>query len=271
MTKLVGYGCSFTAGSEIVDHKFLGTTRTRLDQIKIDKGRGTWKEILLHFGLDHDPMDHKLSKDIFRTMDISKRGDLFHAEDLSRSLTWVRYLAEMRGHSHYKNRGLGGVSLEHCLFFIEDDINRGFIDLDKDEIIVQVPHPYRWMSWKYDGKFETISPNHLFIVNTGSNGNHEMNIHSVTWKMYQLLRRLDDMGIKFFFIEHPPQKHFKDLRQDNQNLDIDDWVEPFWNWVFDNCIQTPGWDDTDDKHGWGHYGTKTHYEIAEYLNDKLGN
>ena len=67
------------------------------------------------------------------------------------------------------------------------------VSLDLDEIIVQVPHPYRWLSFKHDGEFTTLRPTQLFSLPIGSDGTtygtkpdinsfqtHELNIYNIT-------------------------------------------------------------------------------------------
>ena len=283
MTRLVAYGCSHTGGNELADHIVLKQPREKVDIVKSSYGQGNWDKIFDYFGFDSDPMD-EMEFDIFRYIDITRIEELHCGEDLNRSLSWVRYLAEMRGFSHYKNRGYGGASLEHCLFFLENDLMNREVSLDLDEIIVQVPHPYRWLSFKHDGEFTTLRPTQLFSLPIGSDGTtygtkpdinsfqtHELNIYNITWRYYKSMKQLKQLGGNFFFIEKTPEDIKNDLYLDCDETPSFEWVEYCWNWIIENCIKTGCYYDTDDKHGWGHYGTDVHYDIARDLNDKLGN
>ena len=287
MTRLVAYGCSYTAGTEIADHIVLNQPRKIVDDLKIEFGQGKWQEILDHFEFDHDPLRDLSGGNFYRWYDINETDELFTAEDINRSSTWVRYLAELRGHSHYRNRAMGGASLEHAVWFIEQDIMNGVIDLEKDKVIVQVPHPYRMFAFGDDGNPKSVVPNGFLKgfsrreewKNVLDTPVWEFNAFNVTWRYYKALRTLKSYGISFLFLELPPRYMEENVHYDcpaglktaDRNVDTT-WVGKCWGWITDNSIHGcfDDWSKVD-KHGWGHYTTKEQSKIAEYLNDKLGN
>lgn len=306
MTRLVGYGCSFTAGTELSDHILLNQPREVVDSIKRKFGHGSWQKILDHFGFKEDPKKigdsllprssiiNSMPADIspYRCYDINETDELVTGEDINRSLTWVRYLAELRGHSHYKNRGIGGSSLEHVLWHLHEDIINGSIDLEKDEIIIQVPHPYRLFSFRQDGNSQSVMPSglfHGFEKNESPVNLANFNSFNVTWRYYRDLKTLNALGIPFFFLEVPPRLLEKNMHYDekvgggsiDRNVDVS-WMDKCWDWIVDNSLYVYSgvmrwpfhhffYGPDHNRHGWLHYFTEEHIKIAEKLNDKLGN
>ena len=284
MTRLVGYGCSYTCGTELSDHILLNQPRNVVDDVKRKFGHGSWKKILDHFGFEYDPI--KKGEDIsgspYRWHNVNEKISSPISEDLNRSLTWVRYLAELRGHSHYKNRGNGGASLEHVLWCLEEDIINGEIDLEKDKIIVQVPHPYRLFSFKNNGTPKSKMPSGIFEgfeKNESPVNLENFNSFNVTWKYYRDLRTLNTLGIPFFFLEVPPRNLEKNMHYDSiagketaeRTVDVS-WMDKCWDWIVDNSVYVySGFGIAQPRHGWLHYFTEEHINIAEELNDKLGN
>tara|TARA_R100001463_G_scaffold111327_2_gene166197 strand:- start:359 stop:1168 length:810 start_codon:yes stop_codon:yes gene_type:complete len=269
MTRLVSYGCSHTSGAELADHIMLGTDIETVDKLKSKYISGgdtlpqAWKKIWNEYGFSFDP--YSKFDDIFRSVSLKEIPHLESGEDICRSLTWVRYLTELRGHTHYINRGFGGGSLELCVYLLEGDIIDGIIDTKKDEVIVQVPHPYRWMELDFDGMHKTITPY------------EQGNYWNMTWSYYQLLRHIKLLGVKYFFIEKPTWRLRNEIREDN----FDSWSNPinnnkelfakYWNWIGENAIPTNDEFYSNPKHAGEHYYTETHKLMAENLNDKLGN
>ena len=289
MTRLVGYGCSFTAGAELADHDMLGCDIETIDNLK--RQGLVWDEIWKKLGHDVDPFAD--FHDLFRTVKLEEIPNLKEGEDICRSRSWVRYLAELRGHDRYKNHAQGGTSLTTAIYFLETDIINGWVNPDEDEIIVQVPHIYRWMTFDIDGNFSQIRPENIFesmikfkqehdnnfMVSESAYLVNEMNYWNLTWRYYQQLKHLHNMGVKFFFIESPPLRMRDqvvsdvDISQKAHEYVREDF-EKYWNWIDSNAIDTkPVWQNwtRSKRHGNNHYFERTQIDIARYLNDKLGN
>ena len=263
MSRLVAYGCSHTAGSELADHIMLGTDIKTCDGIKRkhltqgDTIPQAWEKMWKQFGFSVDPYD--LFDQIFKTIKLKEIPFLEYGEDLNRSLTWVRYLAELRGHSSYLNQGIGGCNLEQCLYALERDIMEGEVDPELDEVIVQVPHPYRWIEFSYEGQVSTF---HQYDI---------ANYFNITWTYYQLLRHLRFLKAKYFFIEAPAWRLQADMKSDHP-LEIDDTnrrifsaFERCWQWIQTNAIPTDDEFTPSPRLGGNHYFTETQKEIATHL------
>ena len=269
MTRLVAYGCSHTAGAELADHIMLGTDIETVNKLKaryISEGDTipqAWEKIWKIYGYAVDP--YSKFGNIFRSISLKEVPHLEHGEDICRSLTWVRYLAELRGHTHYMNHGFGGGSLELCLYLLEEDIMDGSIDITKDEIILQVPHPYRWLELQFDSMHKTVTPYEW--------GNY----WNITWNYYHLLRHMKLLGVKYIFIEAPSSRLQSETKADNPDTGEiggtrrKEVFDKYWQWIGENAIPTNDEFTPNPRHAGNHYYTETQKEIAEHLNDKLGN
>ena len=158
MTRLVAYGCSHTAGSELADHIMLDTDIKTCDELKrkyLSQGDTipqAWEKMWKKFGFSVDPYD--LFDQIWKTVKLKEIPFLEYGEDLNRSLTWVRYLAELRGHTAYMNMGQGGGSLEQCLYLLERNIAEGWKIQDLLEAAPNAKTmPQIWLDDKYIGGY----------------------------------------------------------------------------------------------------------------------
>ena len=263
MTRLVAYGCSHTAGSELADHIMLDTDIKTCDELKrkyLSQGDTipqAWEKMWKKFGFSVDPYD--LFDQIWKTVKLKEIPFLDYGEDLNRSLTWVRYLAELRGHTAYMNMGQGGGSLEQCLYLLERNIAEGEVDPVLDEVIVQVPHPYRWIEFTKEGKVGTFY------------GYEIANYFNISWTYFQLLRHLKFLGVKYFFIEAPAWRLQADMKADHpietddSNRNILASVERWWQWIETNAIPTNDEFTPSPRLGGNHYFTETQKEIATHL------
>lgn len=130
--RILFYGCSFTAGSELSDLELFPTmTQSQIDKLKIKQGYS-----------------------IYTTVDEKARNEL----DNQRS--WTRWFAdEIR--KPWINRAIGGSSMGQIIFEIEHDLSAGKI-LDNDLIIVGITSPERIC------RFKSNSANSLIIGNAVS-------------------------------------------------------------------------------------------------------
>jgi len=129
--RLISYGCSFTAGSELTDHEFLGFTEDELFKyVKKHKITGTYE--------------------LFDSLNVTPQ---VHREVLAKNSTksWPNYIGK-----HFDlpviNRAIPGSSLSEATYNILKDSHDGRIT-DDDLVIVGVTSPARWFQFTDDGGY----------------------------------------------------------------------------------------------------------------------
>tara|TARA_B110000902_G_scaffold175436_1_gene199124 strand:- start:44 stop:1009 length:966 start_codon:yes stop_codon:yes gene_type:complete len=312
MTRLVGYGCSNTAGDELTDHLILKTTAQKLDMVKREIGgdrnlerlflhqsqpggsvQTVWEYLYHHFGFQYDPrLDGMGITDPYAWQSVDTADDWaskfpMQVEPYSRSLTWVRHLAEHGGYTQYMNRGQGGGSVEMCLYYLQTDLMSGAVNPAEDKIVVQVPHPYRWLGMDFDGDTYTIRPNDLmYKTPIDPKQPDELNFYTVSYRYCTALKHLKMLGAELFFIHQSPQALRRDVLEDNPvGLSSGPYsgslpyrlVQHQWEWVFDNAVDynkdLPTADISGNSergaegsvHGCGHYIAELQKEIGMSL------
>lgn len=113
--RLVSYGCSFTAGDELLDHEL----DPRADKIKRKQGISHWQTLRRQL-VAHDRDQHNLRQ---------------------RQLAWPGHVARQLC-LELDNRARGGHSLAHGVYAYERDRSQARI-LDTDLVIVGMTCPYR--------------------------------------------------------------------------------------------------------------------------------
>lgn len=152
--KIIGYGCSHTAGGESVDHLIAGMTVEECVESKKayhtnDNGRFfEWYEKYMNPN-NMDPEKRKYWYD-----DLLDEGTpgMTTTRQVQEELknTWVRFLSEKMGHE-YKNRAKSGSCINRNVWKLLSDIDNGIVEKN-DLVIFALPSMIRWCYWpeKYD-------------------------------------------------------------------------------------------------------------------------
>lgn len=132
--RIISYGCSFTAGSELGDAGVLGMTEEEMHKlVKKHSSPSLWHLLRTGMNLTHSDAD-RLSRKI---------------EKYNFTKSWPNYVAK-----HFDvslvNRGKGGASLSFIVSRILTDLYNSDIK-DDDLILVGLPAPARWFQYKDDG------------------------------------------------------------------------------------------------------------------------
>ena len=129
--RVVAYGCSWTAGSELMDHVHMGVSFDKCNTIK---------KTYIATGKTHENM-HKFIK----KYDIGNPTLV----DLNRRSSWAGQVASLLG-KPLDNRAEGGSSLDQIYFTLYNDFIKGNI-LDTDLVLVGITTPYRVARFGYHG------------------------------------------------------------------------------------------------------------------------
>jgi len=123
----VVYGCSYTAGSELIDHEIVEKSQEWVDNFKRTCGMNEW------------------FKFVDKTLCGEKYNNLLKME---KQRSWAGHLAKMLG-IPCENKAVAGCSLEGMIYFYEKD-KRKFIEPD-DLVIFGLTGPARFMRIDSDG------------------------------------------------------------------------------------------------------------------------
>lgn len=127
--RVVAYGCSWTAGSELMDHVHMGVSFDKCNTIK---------KTYISTGKTHENMHKFIEKyDIDNPLLV----------DLNRRSSWAGQLAELLG-KPIDNRAEGGSSLDQIYFTLYNDLIKGNI-LETDLVLVGITTPYRMVRFGY--------------------------------------------------------------------------------------------------------------------------
>jgi hypothetical protein len=123
--RIVAYGCSFTAGSELMDHVHLKMSFDKCNEIK-------------------QRMSSSL-KNVRKFIDYFK---IEEADALNRQHSWVAYLSR-KLNKPFENRAEGGSGLDQIYFKIYTDLNAGLISKN-DLVIVGLTGISRIVTFNHD-------------------------------------------------------------------------------------------------------------------------
>ena len=129
-TRIVSYGCSFTAGSELTDHDIIGITEEELlETIKKQKFIGS-REVYDYYKINYDTRKKILES--------------------NRSKSWPNYIANYYG-IPLVNRARPGTSLSHATYSLLCDIHKKEIR-PTDLILIGITSPNRWFQFTEKGE-----------------------------------------------------------------------------------------------------------------------
>ena len=132
--RIISYGCSFTAGSELGDAEFLGITEQKWNKlVKKHSAHSNWELFTVGMNMSNDNAA-ALQKDI-NTYNLSK--------------SWPNYVAQYF-HIPLVNRAVPGASISFIVSRILTDLHN-FDIKDDDLILVGLPAPARWFQYMDDG------------------------------------------------------------------------------------------------------------------------
>lgn len=172
--KIIGYGCSHTAGGESVDHLLAGMTLEECVETKKEfysKDNGKFFEWYDKY-TNPNNMDPEKVKYWFEEVP-EGTPDVFITRIVHEELknTWVRFLAEKMG-VDYNNRAKSGSCISRNVWNLLQDIETGVVEKD-DLIVFALPSMIRWCYWpeKFDIDIPVGEPE-TFIVSFWLNPNN---------------------------------------------------------------------------------------------------
>jgi hypothetical protein len=258
--RIVVYGCSYTAGSELADHIVTcpNMSMNEIDTLKRSLGIMEWNSKYLP-GSDTD----------------GRRTKVEH------SFAWPNKLAK-----HFEvpclNRARSGSSLQYSQYLIDKDISDGVIT-DNDLIIVGITSPNRW--FYLDEKGEPQRPIMGYHWNWPSESFHKefvleiYNTYFIAYNFYNSMRYLDMLSDKLngrILLQPVHNSIYSYLRDFGKELDADflkliTTMKDFKSFIdaeysFSGILD---WKNTNESHGGGHPKEPFHQKFANHVAEKL--
>jgi len=249
--RLITYGCSWTAGCEINDHKIFGKT---FHEMQYEK---------LHCK-DIEEFHNKKTENGDTYWSVIKKN-----EDLNRNRAWGYHLAQKLS-LKFLNRAKGGSGIDFSLFSMIFDTQNGTIK-NTDLIIVGLTTPTRLFLWNDNHKIE----NRILGVNLDKKIDKLMHyLWSDNNLIFSYLNTLSSIlmfqNTLVFFVRHNPfeGKFAKDYKINTHNMFLYKKVlEKYKDRFFDrNILLEQGF---HEHCGFGHPQEKEHIILAEKLYQQI--
>jgi len=274
INKIVAYGCSYTAGDEIMDHEFLGMTFAECNRVKqkylnaggitnaIDAWWAGWKDALK---LGIMPPSKQFKNDY----KIGWRPFI----QTQMKMSWAGQLAK-RLNVQFENRAVNGSSLDEHYFKIYTDFQNGRID-NNDLVLCGLTNYRRIIDFRtnrYEPYNNTLV-SHLIPHEEGSRLFLELfNNDFMIYQYCKNIHLLHCLGSKMNLLMQPMQKEF--ILDHIISLDIPEtkqYAESVWNECASSFLSELYLSDEHPRCGFGHPALESHTLLAEQLEDLVRN
>lgn len=270
-SRVVAYGCSYTAGDELLDAPILHRlgSEEEVDNLK----RKYTNQKITEFRSTYYNSKYVDPEWIMPNGNFDWGRKIREEQKLS----WIRHLADNLN-LPYLNRGWGGTSIDYSIFSYEEDLINGTIT-DDDLIIFCIPTPARLMFigghgqpinalFNYPATWPTKDFYSLFT-------RYFCNTHNIYWNYFNKLKYIDLLhrtrgNVLVFFSNidfNYLKSHYFDQIADHP---IDRMVDSISNFPsilkdFPNFVP----EKNEITHGFGHNKIGKHIEIANQLADRI--
>jgi hypothetical protein len=244
INRIVAYGCSYTAGDEIMDHIVMGITFEECNQ---------WKRDYLNKGSASLAYTSK-----FKT-DFKIRWD----DPLHRASSWAGQLANLMN-LPFENRATNGSGLDQQYLKIYSDYENGLI-LDSDLVLVGLTTMNRMIDFRLKEKVATLIskniPNDL-----GSKLLLELyNDDCIVFQYFKTLSLLNSLSSKMRLVMQPMTNHMLDSQLDKLNLQHSrTYADSVWRECTPNVL-SQFYLGSYPKCEYGHPALECHIELAEKI------
>ncbi len=286
-TRIVSYGCSFTAGSELTDHDVIGISENELlSCVRKNKYSGS-KEIY-----DHYNVDEETRKKILKS---------------NRTKSWPNYIA-----NYYNvpllNRAIPGSSLSHATYCLLRDIHSKTIQ-PTDLVLIGITSPNRWFQFTKTGKpfYGVFNRGWTYLEHPLATENYRKeleknwyNVYNLIYTHYKEILFLSNLSnsmnkqiklcyairapsfIQHLFPTELPQGFLRNIFPNEFSTTSDESNEStFFDFChrlipYDNFIdpeislsELSSWKDVSKHHAFGHPRVELHKQFADMLINKM--
>lgn len=263
--RIISYGCSFTAGSELTDHLVIGMEEKDLfSYVKENDIRGTFQ--------------------LYQALEIPRKTQ--HEINASNAAaSWPNFISK-----HFNvplaNRAVAGTGLSHSTYRILHDLHNSVIE-DDDLVIVGITSPTRWFQFTERGTeawgvfgmgWRNINPEYQKQLEM-----HWGNVYNIVYTYFKEIAFLSNLSdrlngrIKLCYTFGNPDylRHFflEELKTSNfrKFFDFSVKVCPTHNFITDNYALTSlaGRRDDSRYHVFGHPRVQFHEKFANILIERM--
>jgi len=296
--KIIGYGCSHTAGGESVDHLVTGMTLEECVETKkafYSNDNGKFFEWYAQY-MNPNNMDPEKRKYWYEDLIDEGTPGVFTNRIVQEELknTWVRFLAE-KMEVEYKNRAKSGSCINRNVWNLLQDIKTGVVEKD-DLIVFALPSMIRWCYWpeKYDidldvGEPETfilsfwLDPRNKYTKDISKNTQQEVveKMLTNTTLMWEYIKGLEILkgiaktrGNLYCFVTDPLDVMRNPTTTQHKNLKkifLDNLKEKHIlpvSGLYDHDTYSGNWEAT---YGFGHPRIEHQKEFANKLYEAINN
>jgi hypothetical protein len=263
--RIISYGCSFTAGSELTDHEVMGITEEELSACARRNKYISSRQVHQHFSVSAE-----------------LRAQILES---NRNKSWPNYIAQ-KYNIPLLNQAVPGSSLSHTTYCILRDIHNN-ITQPTDLILVGITSPNRWFQFLGNGKTFYCVMNegwsnitHSFVTEKykAELDKNWFNMYNVLYSYYKEILFLSNLSdtmngqIKMCHALSTP----KDIQsiyeqQDSNFVKFCENLNPNKNLIYtENCMMgISGKQDFSTHHTFGHPRVETHKKFADLIIEKL--
>jgi hypothetical protein len=255
--RILAYGCSYTAGDEIMDHVIMGLSFDECNQTKQDYLNNRQSSIV--------PAHTARFKE-----DFNIRWD----EPLHRSNSWAAHLAKKLGVS-FENRAMNGSGLDEQYLGICTDYSRGLI-LNNDLVLVGLTSLNRTIDFRSKEKITTLISKNI-PEDLGSKLFLDIyNDDFLVFQYFKTLNLLSGLSSDINLLMQPmvadmTPKQLAKLDLTHSRLFADNvWKNTIDNIILpEECLQLPIVNGVAKKCAFGHPPVESHIELAGKMHNKL--
>jgi hypothetical protein len=256
INRIVAYGCSYTAGDELLDHEILGMSFDNCNKFK------------KQFATVLDFNDYSLNgQTIFKLIQHDARN---------RGVSWAGQLAKLSSKT-FENRAIGGSSIEEHYYSIVRDLSNNQI-VQTDLVLVGLTIPDRIFIYPTGSD----KPHSKLLSNTWQWSDPKLKEYAVNYfftdfsiilNYYKTLKLLSTLSTKINIRVQPmrpsviPGHNFFKYKSDI--LELNNYVNTVWHdcqsIFIDSDYNSTLTENSGDLCGFGHQNVQSHINLAEKL------
>ena len=250
INRILAYGCSYTAGDEIMDHVVMGITFEECNK---------WKREYLNNRLSSVAYTSKFKTDF----------KIAWNDPLHRNSSWAAQLAKI-ANLPFENRAMNGSGLDEQYLKIYHDYENGLI-LDSDLVLIGLTSMNRMIDFRLKEKITTLISKNI-PNDVGSRLLLELyNDDYIVYHYFKSLSLLNNLSSKMRLLMQPMVNDMLDTGLDKLNLQHSrQYADSIWSECGPNIL-SQFYLGTHPKCEFGHPALECHIELAEkiYENVKL--
>lgn len=253
--RILAYGCSYTAGDEIMDHIVMGVSFEECNQ---------WKR---------DYLKNKTAS-LSYTAKFKQDFNIKWDDPLHRNSSWAAQLAELLDLS-FENRAMNGSGIDEQYLKIYSDYSQGLI-LDNDLVLVGLTSMNRMIDFRLKEKITTLISKNI-PNDVGSKLYLDMyNDDYVVFHYFKTLKLFNDLATKIQLMMQPMTNDMMGDQLDKLNLPHTRvFAELVWKESINNILlpeeflRLPVIDSILKRCEFGHPPLESHIELAKKIHKQI--